>query len=136
MGTIHFLATASSLSLRVGPFGSVLLAAVVSTVFLSAGESRAELVDGPVDCEGLGESACVPTQKDLFDVTLPFTVSDTGAGGDPLFTVLADEEEITLQFTELVTGRDLEGVGFKLTGLESTQALAVGISRSCAIQRW
>jgi len=93
------------------------------------------LLDTPVDCEGLGLSACVPMQKDLLKVSPPYTVSDTDAGGDPLFTIIADETEISLAFTDLVTGSDLDSVGFRLTGLDSTEDLSVGtITDICASQ--
>jgi hypothetical protein len=108
-----------------------LLAAVL---FLSAGEARTELVDGPVTCDGLGIGACVPMEKDLFDISAPFIVSDIDTGGDPLFAILADEEGIILVFEDLVSGRDLEQVGFRLTNVESAQDLAVGTLPACTAQ--
>ena len=121
--------------LRERPFGSALFAVVLATVFLSTGDARAELLDGPVTCEGLGVGACIPMEKDLFEISGPFIVSDADTGGDPLFGIFADAGGIILIFEELVTGRDLEQVGFQLTDLESVQDLAVGdITDLCTTQ--
>ena len=91
----------------------------------------ADLADGPVTCDGLGIGVCVPMEKDLFDISPPFIVSDTDAGGDPVFAILADEAGIVLIFEDLVTGRQVEQVGFRLTDLESAQDLAVGTLGVC-----
>ncbi len=108
--------------------GPALLAAVVATALLSAGEARAVLVDGTVSCEALGmERACLPTEKDLFDdFPAPYTVSDTGLGGDAMFAITATETTIRLIFTEFVTANTLTTTGFKLSGLQSIPALVPG----------
>jgi hypothetical protein len=102
--------------------GLPLLAAVVATALLSAGETRAVLVDGTVTCEGLGTGFCLPSEKDLFDNLPPYIVSDN----DPLFNITANETTIILSFPDLVTGNDLDTVGFVLIGLDSFPALVLG----------
>jgi hypothetical protein len=113
---------------RTGLFGPALLAAVAATALLSAGEARALLVDGTVSCEALGaERACVPMEKELFDdFPVPYTVSDTGPGGDAMFAITATETTIRLIFTEFVSANTLNTTGFKLSGLQSIPALVPG----------
>jgi hypothetical protein len=91
----------------------------------------AELVNGPVTCEGRGIGVCTPTEKDLFDIAPPYIVSDADMGGDPVFAIFADEEEISLDFTEFATSNTVEQLGFRLIGLESTPDLAVGTLPEC-----
>jgi hypothetical protein len=106
----------------------LLLAAVVTTALLSVGEARAGLMDGLVTCEALGiERACLPTEKALFDdFPAPYTVSDTGLGGDAMFAITATDTTIRLTFTEFVTGNTLNTTGFKLSDLQSIPALVPG----------
>jgi hypothetical protein len=93
---------------------------------LSAGEARAELRDGFVTCQALnGAEDCLPAGKDLFnDLPSPYTVSATG--GDPLFTITANETEINLTFTEFATGDRLDNVGFALHSLSADPDLVPG----------
>jgi len=106
---------------RTALFGSALLAAVVATALLSAGEARAALLNGPATCTGLGEGICLPggTQEIFNEV---FIVSDN----DPLFNITADETAIILNFPDPVTGNDMDAVGFRLSNLQSNPDLVVG----------
>jgi len=70
-------------------------------------------------------------EKDLFDISAPYTVSEVGPTGDLLFTIIADETKITMEFPDPVSGNTLDSVGFRLTGLDSVQALAVGTLGLC-----
>ena len=92
----------------------------------------AELVNGPVTCDGLGIGACVPMEKDLFDISPPYTVFDSQVGGDPVFSIFAEEAEISVNFTEFATANTVEQLGFRLIDLKSTQDLAVGTLPECA----
>jgi len=106
--------------------GTALLAVVVATALVWAGEVRAGLLDGSVTCTAIGtQRACLPTEKDIFD-PVPYTVSDTGVGGDAIFTISADEDTIVLTFTEFVTGNALNTTGFRLEGLQSIPDLVPG----------
>jgi hypothetical protein len=106
-----------------------LLAAVVSIAVLSPGQAHALLIDGPVSCEALGvDRACLPTSKDLFDdFPVPYTVSDTGIGGDAMFAITATATTIRLVFTEFVSANTLNATGFQLSGLQSIPALVPGV---------
>jgi MYXO-CTERM domain-containing protein len=71
-------------------------------------------------------------EKDLFNVSLPYTVFDTDVGGDPVFSIFPEEEEISVGFTEFATANTVGQLGFRLIGLESVQDLAVGTLPECA----
>jgi hypothetical protein len=110
---------------RTAWFGWALLAAVVATTLVSAGEARAGLINGPATCEALfGQDirVCIPTSTENLRETL-FTVRDEN---DPLFNVYATETRIILAFVDPVTGNDLDDTGFKLSGLESMPDLIPG----------
>jgi hypothetical protein len=103
-------------------FLPLLLAAVMSTALMSAGQARAVLENGPATCAGLGEGFCLPgaTQEILNQV---FIVSDRS---DPLFNITADETTIILEFPDPVTGMDMDAVGFRLSNLQSNPDLVLG----------
>jgi len=115
---------------RTALFGSVLLAAIVATALLSAGQARAMLLNGPATCDALFDIGkprlCVPGDTETVLETL-FTVS----GNDPLFNMYATENRIILIFTDPVTGNDLNDTGFQLSGLESTVDLVSGPMAEC-----
>jgi len=113
---------------RTALFGSALLAAIVATALLSAGQARATLVNVPADCEALTpERACVEVPTDAGVLETLFIMSDTGVGGDPLFSIVATETDIILLFTEAATGNALDGTGFALTGLNGIPDLQPSI---------
>ena len=111
------------------PIEFALLAAlaVVTMLSLSAGEARAALMNDPATCDALTpERACVGVPSDEGVLDTLFVMSDTGAGADPLFSMVATETDIVLFFTEFATGNALDGTGFALTGLDGMPDLVAG----------
>jgi hypothetical protein len=113
-------------------FGSALLAAVVATALLSAGEARATLLNESATCDALFNNdkprLCIPGDTENVLETL-YTVS----GNDPLFNMYATENRIILVFPDPVTGNDLDDTGFRLSGLKSAPDLVSGaITDVCA----
>jgi hypothetical protein len=106
---------------------SALLTVVIATALLSAGAARAILQNNPAECDALtAERACVGVPSDEGVLDTLFIMSDTGAGGDPLFSMVATETDIVLFFTEFATGNALDGTGFALTGLDGIPDLVAG----------
>ena len=112
---------------RAGLLGSALLAAVVATALLSAGQARANLEpDDVVDCQALGPGTCLPVDpQPLAD---PFFWTSTGTGNDVLFTITSDPTQIILTIQDQADATNLTGAGFQLTGIEPLPDMLIEIA--------